>query len=114
MGSWQLGISSPTMHKFTAFMFLLIVCSQSIKDGGRGRSGYERNAMQTKMKKKNSFGSIPRKKLLSCPDFNPYLKLSVDPPGPLKDVQELTITISGVYTPLASDWVAILSPYSVK
>ena len=108
-------ISSTNMHKFSAFIFLLIVCSQSvaIRDGNRGSSGYERNTMHTQMNK-NSFGSIPRRKLLSCPDYNPYLKISVDPPGPLKDVHELNITISGVQTPLVSDWIAILSPYSVK
>lgn len=114
MGTWHHCTSSTTMQKFAAFMFLLIVCSQSLRYGVRERSGYERNAMQTKMNKKNSFGSIPRRQILSCPDFNPYLKVSVDPPGSLKDVQELNITISGVHSPLASDWIAILSPYSVN
>ena len=69
--------------------------------------------MHTQMNK-NSFGSIPRRKLLSGPNYNPYLKLCVDPPRPLQDVHELNITISGVHTPLGSDWISILSPDSVK
>ncbi|KAH9313298.1 hypothetical protein KI387_028333, partial [Taxus chinensis] len=86
-------------------------------DGGsdkvwyKGRNGHVNEHGFTK---KNLFGSIGRRELLSCPNFNPYLKLSVDPPGPLKDVQELNITISGVLVPHASDWIAIVTPSSVN
>lgn len=108
---------SITMSVFIASMLILIVGSECVRNGGSDNSCYKRrnlHADEHGFMKKNLFGSIARRKLVSCPNFNPYLKLSVDPPGPLKDVQELNITISGVHTPLASDWIAIVSPSSVN
>eukprot|EP01018_Ginkgo_biloba_P025096 Gb_34202 [translate_table: standard] len=116
--SRRFGIPSTTMQIFIFLAFLLVWGSQCIRDERtklwfkeRKRYEFDEKTLQIK---RNSFASITRRELMSCPDFNPYLKLSVDPPGPLEDVQDLNITISGVHTPLASDWIAIVSPSSVK
>ncbi|KAJ7519051.1 hypothetical protein O6H91_20G020900 [Diphasiastrum complanatum] len=63
---------------------------------------------------KHPFGSITRRKLLSCHDENPLIDMSVDPPRSMTNVQEVTVTISGILNPSENDWIAVLSPSSMN
>ncbi|CAK9192348.1 unnamed protein product [Sphagnum jensenii] len=56
------------------------------------------------------FSSINRRKLGSCNDSNSYLSLSISTSDPLQDVQNVTVTVSGVLNPSDSDWIAVFSP----
>uniref|UniRef100_A0A2N9EWS7 Purple acid phosphatase n=1 Tax=Fagus sylvatica TaxID=28930 RepID=A0A2N9EWS7_FAGSY len=60
----------------------------------------------------SEFRVINRRKLLKCPDLNPYLKISVSPDSTMSNEEYLTVTVSGVVTPSSSDWVAMISPSS--
>jgi hypothetical protein len=56
------------------------------------------------------FSSINRRKLGSCNDSNSYLSLSISASDSLQDVQNVTVTVSGVLKPSDSDWIAVFSP----
>ncbi|KAB1223680.1 putative inactive purple acid phosphatase 1 [Morella rubra] len=58
----------------------------------------------------SDFRVVNRRKLLQCPDPNPYLQITVSPNAPIADVEYLTVTVSGVLIPDSSDWVAMISP----
>ncbi|KAK1360460.1 Purple acid phosphatase [Heracleum sosnowskyi] len=59
----------------------------------------------------SDFRMINRKKLSECPDPNPYIEINVSSTNSqLSDDQFVTVTISGVLIPAASDWVAMISP----
>ncbi|KAB1224918.1 putative inactive purple acid phosphatase 27 [Morella rubra] len=60
----------------------------------------------------SDFRVVNRRKLLTCPDPNPYLRITVSPNTPMSDVEYLTVTVSGVLIPDSSDWVAMISPSS--
>lgn len=62
----------------------------------------------------SDFRVVNRRKLLTCPDPNPYLRITVSPNTPMSDVEYLTVTVSGVLIPDSSDWVAMISPSSEK
>ncbi|KAJ7571287.1 hypothetical protein O6H91_01G157900 [Diphasiastrum complanatum] len=62
--------------------------------------------------KATGFSSINRRSMLGCHDPNPYLKLSVNTTGPLADVQEVTVTVSGVFVPEDDDWIGVFSAAS--
>ena len=62
----------------------------------------------------SEFRVINRRKLLKCPDLNPYLKISVSPDSTMSNEEYLTVTVSGVVIPSSSDWVAMISPSSSK
>uniref|UniRef100_A0A164VFR4 Purple acid phosphatase n=1 Tax=Daucus carota subsp. sativus TaxID=79200 RepID=A0A164VFR4_DAUCS len=59
----------------------------------------------------SDFRIINRKSLGDCPDPNPYIRINVSSANAkLSDDQFVTVTISGVLVPAASDWVAMISP----
>lgn len=59
----------------------------------------------------SDFRMINRKSLGDCPDPNPYIRINVSSANAkLSDDQFVTVTISGVLVPAASDWVAMISP----
>jgi len=60
------------------------------------------------------FSSINRRKLGSCNDSNSYLSMSISASGSLQDVQNVTVTVSGVLVPSASDWIAVFSPSTAE
>ncbi len=60
------------------------------------------------------FSSINRRKLESCDDSNSYLSMSISASDSLQDVQNVTVTVSGVLVPSASDWIAVFSPSTVE
>ncbi|CAM6025197.1 unnamed protein product [Sphagnum balticum] len=69
------------------------------------------------------FSSInKRRKLESCIDFNPYLSISISTAASsdsasasaatllLQDVENVTVTVSGILDPSEADWIAVFSP----
>lgn len=62
----------------------------------------------------SDFRVVNRRKLLQCPDPNPYLQITVSPKAPIADVEYLTVTVSGVLIPDSSDWAAMISPSTAK
>jgi hypothetical protein len=60
------------------------------------------------------FSSINRRKLESCNDSNSYLSMSISASDSLQDVQNVTVTVSGVLVPSASDWIAVFSPSTAE
>lgn len=59
----------------------------------------------------SDFRMINRRTLNDCPDPNPYIEINVSSTNSkLSDDQFVTVTISGVLVPAASDWVAMISP----
>jgi len=60
------------------------------------------------------FSSINRRKLGSCNDSNSYLSLSISASDSLQDVQNVTVTVSGVLKPSDSDWIAVFSPSTAE
>lgn len=61
------------------------------------------------------FSSINRRRhLAQCKDPNPYIGMTIDASGSLADVQNVTVTVSGVSNPDSSDWIGIMSPMSAK
>ncbi|KAB1228219.1 putative inactive purple acid phosphatase 27 [Morella rubra] len=57
----------------------------------------------------SDFRVVNRRKLLTCPDPNPYLEISASPDS-MSNSQYITVTVSGVFVPDSSDWVAMISP----
>ncbi|KAB1216264.1 putative inactive purple acid phosphatase 27 [Morella rubra] len=57
----------------------------------------------------SGFRVVNRRKLLTCPDPNPYLEISASP-NSMSNSQYLTVTVTGVLQPDSSDWVAMISP----
>ncbi|KAK6933880.1 Purple acid phosphatase, N-terminal [Dillenia turbinata] len=59
----------------------------------------------------SDFRLLNRRKLVECPDPNPYLQInfSTDPQG-FSDEEFVTVTVSGVLLPADSDWVGMISP----
>lgn len=62
----------------------------------------------------SEFRVLNRRRLLTCPDPNPYLKISVNPNSSISNEEFLTVTVSGVLIPSRTDWVAMISPSSSK
>lgn len=61
------------------------------------------------------FSSINRRRhLAQCNDPNPYIGMTIDASGSLADVQNVTVTVSGVLSPDSSDWIGIMSPMTAK
>jgi hypothetical protein len=61
------------------------------------------------------FSSINRRRhLAQCKDSNPYIGMTIDASGSLADVQNVTVTVSGVKNPDSSDWIGIMSPMTAK
>lgn len=61
------------------------------------------------------FSSINRRRhLAQCKDPNPYIGMTIDASGSLADVQNVTVTVSGVKNPDSSDWIGIMSPMTAK
>ncbi|KAJ7562764.1 hypothetical protein O6H91_03G083700 [Diphasiastrum complanatum] len=58
------------------------------------------------------FNTINRRHILSCPDPNPFLAMSLDNAGTLADIQEVTLTVSGVLAPSDTDWIGVFSAAS--
>jgi hypothetical protein len=67
------------------------------------------------------FSSInKRRKLESCIDFNPYLSISISTAASsasssagtllLQDVENVTVTVSGILDPCEADWIAVFTP----
>lgn len=55
-----------------------------------------------------------RSKLNDCLSLNPFLRLEVDTDESLADVQNVTVTVSGVLAPDENDWIAVVSPSDAK
>lgn len=59
----------------------------------------------------SDFRMINRKTLGDCPNLNPYIQINISSANSLlSDDQFVTVTITGVLVPAASDWVAMISP----
>lgn len=58
----------------------------------------------------SEFRILNRKSLGNCPDPNRYLQINVSSKSKLSDDQYVTVTVTGVLLPAASDWVAMISP----
>lgn len=56
------------------------------------------------------FSTINRRRLASCSNLYPYAAIAVDTTGQLADVQNVTVTVSGVTKPSDQDWVGVFSP----
>jgi hypothetical protein len=67
------------------------------------------------------FSSInKRRKLESCIDFNPYVSISISTAASsasssagtllLQDVENVTVTVSGILDPCEADWIAVFTP----
>ncbi|CAN6444135.1 unnamed protein product [Victoria cruziana] len=52
--------------------------------------------------------------LLSCSGANPYLRIDVDTEVPLRDEQNVTVTVTGVLVPSDLMWVGLISPPDVN
>ena len=58
----------------------------------------------------SEFRLVNRRKLVECPDPNPYLKVRVTSNPTLSDEEYVTVNITGVLEPSETDWVAMVSP----
>lgn len=58
----------------------------------------------------SDFRLLNRRKLGTCLDPNPYVKIHVNSKSALADDQMITVTVSGVLFPSEHDWVGIISP----
>ncbi|KAF3794713.1 putative inactive purple acid phosphatase 24 [Nymphaea thermarum] len=57
-----------------------------------------------------NFGSS----LIGCSVINPYLRIDVSIEGPLRDEENITVTVSGVLVPSDLMWVGLVSPPDVE
>ncbi|KAK1278514.1 putative inactive purple acid phosphatase 27 [Acorus gramineus] len=61
----------------------------------------------------SDFRILNRRKLIECPDINPYLSINVSSNSSgLSDDENITVTVSGVHVPDESDWIGMISPSS--
>lgn len=83
----------------------------SANPGAGGISSYpEQHVLRNE-----EFSSINRRRhLAQCNDPNPYIGMTIDASGSLADVQNVTVTVSGVLSPDSSDWIGIMSPMTAK
>lgn len=77
------------------------------------QSGWRNRTTQLVRQDLHPFKTLNRRSLLDC-SLNPYLAMSLDTAGPLNDVQEVTVTVSGVLVPSDKDWIAVMSPSDAK
>ncbi|EPS66676.1 hypothetical protein M569_08099, partial [Genlisea aurea] len=57
-----------------------------------------------------SFRLVNRRKLIDCPDLNPYLGITIVSESSLPDNATITVTVSGVIDTQSTDWVGLMSP----
>ncbi|KAK1291415.1 putative inactive purple acid phosphatase 27 [Acorus calamus] len=61
----------------------------------------------------SDFRILNRRKLIECPDINPYLSINISSNSlGLSDDENVTVTVSGVLVPDESDWIGMISPSS--
>ncbi|XP_024984654.1 uncharacterized protein LOC112520468 isoform X2 [Cynara cardunculus var. scolymus] len=58
----------------------------------------------------SDFRLLNRRSLITCPNSGPYVRVKVSPISQLSDEQYVTVSITGVFNPSGSDWVAMISP----
>ncbi|KAG9443632.1 hypothetical protein H6P81_014972 [Aristolochia fimbriata] len=58
----------------------------------------------------SDFRLLNRRRLLQCPEPNPYVNITTSTSVPLKDEEYVTVNVTGVVVPSESDWVAMISP----
>ncbi|CAA3006733.1 probable inactive purple acid phosphatase 27 [Olea europaea subsp. europaea] len=58
----------------------------------------------------SEFRVLNRKPLKDCPDLNPYLQINTSSIAKLSDDGYITVNVTGVLLPSATDWVAMISP----
>lgn len=62
----------------------------------------------------SEFRVLNRKLLKDCPNPNPYLQITTDSINKLSDEEYITVNVTGVLLPSATDWVAMISPSHAK
>ncbi|KAG4109875.1 hypothetical protein ERO13_D13G014102v2 [Gossypium hirsutum] len=59
----------------------------------------------------SDFHVINRRTLFQCPDPNPFLQINVSKSSTLLSNEEfVAVIVSGVLVPMATDWIAMISP----
>ncbi|KAJ7295496.1 hypothetical protein O6H91_Y184800 [Diphasiastrum complanatum] len=95
------------------FMFLLAILSNLVLcDVAILKPFFVNAATESASLDAAQFNAINRRQILSCTNPNPFLTMSLSTAGPLDDVQEVAVTVSGVLVPSDDDWVGVFSAAS--
>ncbi|XP_030449227.1 probable inactive purple acid phosphatase 27 [Syzygium oleosum] len=62
----------------------------------------------------SEFRLLNRRRILECPDPNPFLQINVSGNATIGNEEYLTVNVTGVLVPSDSDWVAMISPSGAK